>query len=342
MSSEGLGRGALTIRGIAYELPKRVVTNEDLAKEQAAWNVPRVAGRTGVSQRHIAGPEQTALDLAVQACAKLFDRHPSLPGLVDGIIFCTQTPDYVMPPNATLLQHELGLTNQLFALDTSLACSGFVYSLSLAEGLLATGTCTNVLVVTGDTYSKLISREDRSTRSLFGDGAAATWVSAGSPGLIDAVHETSGVGYESFFVPAGAARNPVGTAGPTYSIDGSGNGRHSTQIHMNGMGVLSFVSARVPGQIKRLLERNALRVEDIDLFVLHQASKLALDKVAKAVGIPPEKDFRNLDRVGNTVSASIPIALADAVEGGAAKTGDLVLVSGFGVGLSWASALIRI
>lgn len=334
----------LRLRDVAVHLPEQVVTNEDLHREHPDWDVRRVAERAGVLSRRIAAPGETALDLAVKACQALFERNPGLRDRVDGLIFCTQTGDYVMPPNACVLHRALDLPDAVFAVDTNLACSGFVYSLALAEGLVLAGTCRDVLVVTADTYSKLIHPGDRGARTLFGDGAAVTWVDASEDGtgIVDLLCETSGKGFESFWVPAGGMRRPSTPETRRETTNTSGNVRTDEHIHMDGMGVLSFVTSKVPGHVQRLLARNGLTAADIDLFVMHQASKLALDALTRALKAPPDRVFRHLEHVGNTVSSSIPISLAEATRAGRAPRGSKVLLCGFGVGLSWASALLQL
>jgi 3-oxoacyl-[acyl-carrier-protein] synthase-3 len=303
----------------------------------------RVESRVGVQSRHIAEPTETALDLALTACQELFERNAELKNLVDGIIFCTQSPDFIMPPNACLLHGELGLNEDVFAVDTNLACSGYVYSLALAQGLVVAGTCKNILLVTSDTYSKFIHPDDRSTRTLFGDAAAVSWVCASTDGtgVVDLLCQTSGRGYESFYIPAGGARHPKTVDTSFGKGDSSGNIRSDETIHMDGMGVLTFVASAVPTQVRRILLRNELDVGDLDLVIFHQASKMALDALTRALAIPPERVFRNLSAIGNTVSASIPISLAQVRTAGTVPPGGLALLSGFGVGLSWATALVR-
>lgn len=333
----------IQIRDIAYFLPETVETNEDLCQQNPTWQMDRVVTRTGVLRRHIAKADETALDLSLRATRLLLDRNPSLIQCLDGVIFCTQTPDYVMPPNACMLHRELELPDSVFALDINLACSGYIYALALAEGLIAAGTCSNMLLVNSDTYSKLINKGDRSARSLFGDGAAASWIVAASEGagLLDIICETAGSEYEKFYVPAGGHRQPLTLHSQEPATDTSGNVRTVRDIHMDGMGVLSFVNSKVPGQVYRLLARNGLLMKDLDLVIFHQASKLALDSLARTLKLSDERVFRNYAFIGNTVSASIPISLACALQEGRLKGGELVLLSGFGVGLSWASALVR-
>lgn len=338
MQAKGIGIGAISVA-----LPKFVVTNQDLSRAHPEWRMEAVERKTGVFQRHVAAVDETALDLAISACRDLFRTHQGLRERVDGLIFCTQTPDYVMPPNACVLHGRLELGDKVMAFDTNLACSGYVYSLVLAQSLISSGACTNVLVVTADTYSKLINPGDRSARSLFGDGAAVTWVAAGAGGrIVDAICETSGSGFRSFYIPAGRMRQPATPETSEEVVDASGNRRSLNEIHMDGMGVLSFANTKVPDQVSRLLERNAVGIGDIDLVVFHQASKVALDSLTRRLGLSEVQVFRNLATVGNTVSASIPMALSQAMSEDRAKSGDLVLLCGFGVGLSWASALVRV
>lgn len=313
-----------------------------LAAEHPAWDVPAVEARVGVQQRHIARDDETALDLGLAACRALFARHPELPPQVDGVIFCTQSPDHIMPPNACLLHDRLQLSEQVLAFDLNHACSGFVYALALAKGLLATQQCRHVLIVTADTYSKYIHPGDRAVRMLFGDGAAATWVSHDPDALCDVACATAGNGHAQFMIPAGACRLPKSAATAQSITDASGNVRTPEHIHMDGMGVYAFVQQKVPPQILAVLARNHCTVGDVQLFCFHQASRLVLDALTRLLQLKPDRVFCNLENIGNTVSASIPIALKDALDAGRVSRGELVLLSGFGVGLSWATALVRL
>jgi 3-oxoacyl-[acyl-carrier-protein] synthase-3 len=343
MRTEPVRQPRVKIVDIAYRLPATIVTNEGLAEEHPDWDMERVEARAGVVSRHIAGPDETALDLAVEACHELFARNPGLPAEVDGLVFCTQSPDYVMPPNSSLLHRELALGDDVFAFDTNLACSGYVYCLALAQGLIVAGTCRNIVLVTADTYSKYIHPGDRAARTLFGDAAAVTWLAAANDGtgIVDLLCATSGAGYDKFYIPAGGMRLPKSLETALEDTDASGNTRTSEHITMDGMGVLAFANSKVPPQVRQLLERNAMEVSDLDLVVFHQASRVALESLTRTLGLRSERVFSNLAQVGNTVSASIPIALADARESGRVNPGSWVLLSGFGVGLSWASALMR-
>lgn len=302
-----------------------------------------VESRAGVKKRHIARDGETALDLAFEACKKLFIARKEVRDLIDGIIFCTQSEDHIMPPNSCILHKKLELSEDLFALDFNLACSGYIYGLALAEGLILSGRAKNILFVTADTYSKFINKKDRSARVLFGDGAAVSWItrSESEEGVLDILCATAGIHYDKFMIPAGGCRMPRSTETSISKTDSSDNVRTDEEIHMDGMAVLSFINSKVPGQIRKLLQRNGKTVEDVDLFVFHQASKMALDSLTTLLKISPDKVFRNLEGIGNTVSASIPIALQEARERKILPPGKTVLLSGFGVGLSWGSALMQ-
>jgi 3-oxoacyl-[acyl-carrier-protein] synthase-3 len=231
------------------------------------------------------------------------------------------------------------------AFDVPHACSAFVYALQLVDALFRTGAGTEALIVTADTYSSLISQDDRATRVLFGDGAAATWLSAGTDpgrGAVDFRCGTDGAGFGAFMVPAGGARLPITDAVlADASVDGSGNVRTPANIAMNGQEILTFVGARMPDSIKGLLARNDVQLDDLDLLIFHQASAVVLDTLTMRLGADPDRVVRSLQLTGNTVSASIPMTLHQAIGEGRLAPGDLLLLCGFGAGLSWGSALMR-
>jgi 3-oxoacyl-[acyl-carrier-protein] synthase-3 len=330
------------LEAIASSLPATVVTNAELALENPTWQMDQVAAKSGVHSRHIAAPGETALDLAVRAVEALDGQVPL--EALDGIVFCTQTPDFVMPSNAFLLQERLGLADRILAFDINLACSGFVYGLAICRGLILGGQARRILLVNADTYSRLINPGDRSARVLFGDGAAATVVSSETIRLklVDFELSSSGRNWRKFCVPAGGFRERKDINEGRVEIDASGNQRTREDIHMDGLGVWSFINSSMPGQINGLLSRNGLSIGDIDLFVFHQASALTLDSLERTLKIPDGKSYRNLETIGNTVSASIPIALTQANQEGRLVKGMRVLISGFGVGLSAGSAIIEV
>jgi 3-oxoacyl-[acyl-carrier-protein] synthase III len=330
------------ILDIEYALPDQVVTNEDLNQENPDWDMRHVALKSGVVQRHIAAEGETAFDLAARACDQLFrdGRHDKAG--IDAVIFCTQSPDYIMPSNAFLLHEYLDLDENVMAFDYNLACSGYVYGLAIARALIMSGTASRVLLATGDTYSRYINPGDRSARVLFGDGAAVTLIGASDSGegIQDLMLATSGKHHRKFYIPAGGCREPRQEAAQP-QVDASGNQRTRNDIHMDGMAVWSFIQSTVPKQIRSLMERNALSAEDIDLFVFHQASKMTLDSLSRALRLPADKVYLNLSHTGNLVSASLPVALKSAQDQGRIQPGATILMSGFGVGLSWGSLLMK-
>ncbi|MBL0305004.1 MAG: ketoacyl-ACP synthase III [Chitinophagaceae bacterium] len=234
------------------------------------------------------------------------------------------------------------MDQSVWAFDYNLACSGFVYGLAIARGMIETKLAKKILLITADTYSKHINPNDRATSVLFGDGAAANIIShKEDSGIIDIELASSGKEYNSFYIPAGGCRMPQDTTTKEINTDHSGNQTTLEDIQMNGFAVWKFISQTVPVQVNRLLQRNNLTINDIDFFGFHQASKLTLDSLFKSLGVKEDKMYMNLAHIGNTVSASIPIALKDAEDQQQLKRGDLVLLSGFGVGLSWGSLIMK-
>ena len=334
----------LNIQDMAYYLPNNVVTNEILKEQNPDWDIDNLIKRTGVEKRHIASKGETALDLAFKACKVLFSNGDDLRKTIDCIIFCTQSPDYIMPPNSCILHQLLDLHEDVLAFDFNLACSGYIYGISLANGLLCPGSVNNILLVNADTYSKYINKQDRSTRMLFGDGAAVTILNQSKNyggKVLDIICSTSGENHDKFIIPAGGCRNPRSNNTNISEVDKSGNIRTKEQIYMNGLGILAFISTKIPSQIIKILLRNNMKIKDVDLFVFHQASKMALDSLRKKLKIPPDKMYSNINYIGNTVSASIPIALYDALNNNLINKGNIVLLCGFGVGLSWGTALVE-
>lgn len=329
------------IAHIEYELPHKTVTNEDLLRENPDWDIEKLLPKTGVLNRHIAAEGETAFDLAVRACAKLFEKTGISPQSVDAVIFCTQSPDHIMPGNAFLLHRHFDLRESALTFDFNLACSGYVYGLIMAKALFAAYPIRNLLFVTADTYSKYINPKDKSVRLLFGDGAAATLLEASPAGIIDVKWGTYGKGAEHFMIEAGGCRLPKSAATAEISTDKSGNSRSRENIAMEGFALLSLARGKVLSHIKDVLAANQLAAKDVDLFIFHQASQLVLDSLQKSLELPPEKVYNNLANVGNTVSASLPIALKDALDEKRIKPGDKIILCGFGVGFSWGSALVQ-
>lgn len=333
------------IEDIAYYLPEKVISNEMLSQEHPDWNLSTITQRTGIKKRHIADDNETALDLAFQACQKLFEKNPMISTQIDAIIFCTQSSDYILPPNACILHKLLNLPDEVIAFDFNLACSGYIYGLTIANSLILSKSATHVLLVTADTYSKYIHPQDRSTMVLFGDGAAVTLLQPSLDdhrGIVDIICATFGKDYTKFIIPDGGCRNNTSNKTKGDLISNQNNDSKAKKINMDGAGILSFVASKVPQQILKILERNHLTIHNIDKIIFHQASQMTIDMLARTLHINHEKIFQNLETIGNTVSASIPIAIQQALNTQAISKGNTILISGFGVGLSYASAIVKI
>ncbi len=335
---------SIRIQQIGYYLPDNVVTNDDLRAKYPDWDFDRLEARTGVMSRHIAADGETALDLTMTACQQLLNEDKLDLGAIDGVLFCTETPDYPIPSNACLLHGKLGLPQDVMALDINMGCSGYVYALEVARSLIVSGAATQILLATADTYSHLINPGDRSTRVLFGDGAAVTVFKESNEDhhVIDVALGSEGKFYDRFMVPAGGARTPLSDATSIETEDKSGNIRTPADITMEGFQVLSFFNGTIPRHVTATLEKNGYTLDDVDLFVFHQASQVALDSIAKALKIPDEKLVNRLSHTGNLVSASIPVALRMALDDRTAKPKQLAVLCGFGVGLSWGTALVHL
>jgi|ERR1039458_2065466 3-oxoacyl-[acyl-carrier-protein] synthase-3 len=332
------------IKAIEYILPTGKVTNEQLAAEFAGFTPEKIESKTGIVERHIAVEGECASDLGVRAANKLFGTGVCQASTVDFLLFCTQSPDYFLPTTACLVQERLGLPTSVGALDFNLGCSGFVYGLSLAKGLIETGQAKNVLLLTAETYSKHINSGDRNLRTLFGDAAAATLVGATTGGDQESigpfVFGTDGRGANNLIVPTGGMRSPQV---PNAEIlkDKGGSARSVNNLFMDGREIFNFTLEAVPVAFNELLSRARKTSEEIDLFVFHQANAFMLEHLRQKLSIPTEKFLVSMAACGNTVSSTIPIALKDASIKGSLHSGSLVMLVGFGVGYSWSATLIR-
>ena len=318
------------IKAISYYAPENVVTNADIIKDFPDWSEQKIAVKIGIKQRYLAN-EKTAGDLAELAAKRLFLEHDIDKKSIDALILCTQSPDYFLPTTACILQDKLGLSTNVAAFDFNLGCSGFVYGLSIAKGMIMSGISKNVLLLTSETYQHYIHKKDRGNRTLFSDAAAATLISTdGFLELANPVLGTDGSGYKNLIVESGAHR--MKTQGVEIDSD---NDRSSDYLYMDGSSIFNFTLEAVPLLVKQVLEKNNLQQEDIDLFVFHQANKHMLKFIKEAISIPDDKFYMCLENFGNTVSSTIPIALYHAEKDGYIKKASNILIAGFGVGYSW-------
>lgn len=327
------------IRAIEYYLP----SGKDFNDPQ-----DRLTSKIGIHTKNIAAEDEFASDLACKAAIQLFESGICFRDDIDFLLFCTQSPDYILPTTACILQERLGLPKNCGALDFNLGCSGYVYGLSLAKGLIETKAASNVLLITADTYSKYINPKDRSVRLLFGDAASATLVSSksqsneNSTSIGPFVFGTDGRGAENLIIHAGGMKEPFSEESFIEKIDEFGNIRSRSNLYMNGNEIFNFALKEVPKSIRELLDKSEKNIEDINYFVFHQANKYMLETLRRKLIIPNEKFSIQFEDCGNTVSSTIPIALKRDLEQGKCKVGDTVMLVGFGVGYSWASCLIKV
>lgn len=328
------------IKAISYTLPETIVTNDQLIKKFPEWTVEKVAKKIGVESRHIVQKNETAVTLAEKAAKALFAEWNILASEIDFILLCTQSPDYFIPTSACILQNKLGVPKSAGALDFNLGCSGYVYGLALAKGLVVSGVAKNVLLLTGETYSKYIHPDDKGNRTIFGDAASASVVSCeGFAEICEFELGTDGSGAENLMVKTGASKYPQKK--DCVSLDANGANCYSDYLYMNGAEIFSFTQEVVPKLIQSILDRHNFKISDVDLFVFHQANKFILNFLRKRIKVAPEKFYYHIADVGNTVSSSIPIALAEAMKGRVVQSEHKVVIAGFGVGYSWGATILK-
>lgn len=304
------------IKDIAYYLPEQVLTNQELADQFPEWTTEKIANKVGISERHVAATDEMVTDMAVAAAERLFEKGNDR-GLIDFVLLCTQSPDYMLPSSACLIQHRLGLSTRCGAFDFNLGCSGYEYGLVLAKSLIQSGVAENVLLITAETYTKYLAPDDKGNRTIFSDGATATWVaSEGFAEIGESVLGTDG-------------------SGADYLIK-----RPNEPLYMDGGAIFDFSSDVVPRMVEELMEKSGLKIEDVDLWVFHQANKYMINYIRKMLDIDKDRFFVYMDHVGNTVSSTIPIALCEARAEGKLR-GDVIL-AGFGVGLSWGAVRMKV
>lgn len=327
------------IKAISYYLPEKIVSNEELVSEFPEWTVEKIADKVGVHQRHIASKDESVTDLAVKAAEKLFSENTDIRREdIDFVILCTQSPDYYLPSSACIIQDKLGIPTTCGAFDFNLGCSGYVYGLAVALGLISAGIAKNVMFLTAETYNKYLHPRDKGNRTIFGDAATVTVISTeGYAEIGNFALGTNGAGAENLIVKTGGSRHPE--KANDLSFDDNGNPHSSDYLYMNGSEIFTFTQKNVPIVVRQTLEKNDLSMDDVNMFVFHQANSYMLNFLRKKIKIAPEKFFVNMAEVGNTVSNSIPMALVDAKKAG--KLNGPVLICGFGVGYSWGGTVLN-
>ena len=310
-------------------LPKKVLLNEDL--EYLGWSAKKIFAKTGISQRHVSIENETALDLAYQACEVLFSKYGVDKKEVDYVLYCTQSPDYNLPNNVSILHKKLDLLNGIPTLEFNQGCSGYIYGLSLAKALINANQATKVLLVTSDTYTKYIDNEDRANKTIFGDGSTATLLTKDEINKFgEFIFGTNGNGSCNLCVNnSGLSKNKLTEEG------------FENKLFMNGSEIFNFTLEAVPTSIEKVLEKNNIKFQEIDYFLFHQANNFMLEHLREKLNIPTEKFPKFIENTGNTVSSTIPFLINDLNEKQILKKGDKLLLIGFGVGYSWGTTIIE-
>lgn len=320
------------VTGWGMAVPERVMTNEEIA-EFVDTSDEWIVSRTGIRERHIAAKDESTSTLATRAAFRALDRTNLDPPDLELVIVASATPDHLFPATACLVQDHLGAVNA-GAFDLSAACSGFIFALNMAAQAIRTGSIDNALVIGSETLSRFIDWNDRGTCILFGDGAGAFILQASeSPGgVLSAVMRSDGSGGDLLSIPAGGSRMPA-------TLETVHKNQHA--IHMNGREVFRFATRVMADATREVAEKAGMQVDKLDLVVPHQANRRIIEAAARGLNLPIERFMINLDRYGNTSSASIPIAMCEALECGRLKQGDNVVMVGFGAGLTWGALAMQ-
>ena len=326
------------IKAISYYLPEKVVTNEQLVEEFPEWSVDKIAKKVGINERHISADDETAGDMAFKAAEKLIQENAIKRDSIDFVLLCTQSPDYFLPSTSCIIQSRLGLPTKCGAFDFNLGCSGYEYGLAVAKGLIMSGVAKNILLLTAETYNKHIHPRDKGNRTIFGDGASASLISTeGFAKIGDFVLGSDGSGYDRLIHKTGAMRHyqPLND----FHEDENGTPLSSDHLYMDGKAIFDFTSDIVPPMIEETLAKHQLTMEDVDLFIFHQANRYMINYLRKLMEIDKDKFYVFMETVGNTVSSTIPIALCEAMKEG--RLHGNVVLAGFGVGLSYGATIIK-
>ena len=326
------------IKAISYYLPDKIVTNEQLVEEFPEWSVDKIAQKVGICERHVAAENETAGDMAIKAACRLFEEHAIERNCIDFLILCTQSPDYYLPSTSCVIQYQLGLNTSCGAFDINLGCSGYEYGLAVAKGLVDTHIASHVLLLTSETYTKHIHPKDKGNRTIFGDAATATLIANdGFAEIGEFCLGTDGSGAGKLIHKTGGMRHPKHANDLT--IDENNIPISSDYLFMDGNGIFDFTADTVPVLVENTLKKHHLSMEDISLFVFHQANKYMINYLRKVLEIDKEKFYVYMEHVGNTVSSTIPIAMYHAKKEGRLK--GHVLLAGFGVGLSYGATILH-
>lgn len=330
------------ISAIAYYLPESIMNNIQLAERFDGWDENKIYEKTGIRKRHVAGANEHVSDLAYGAAMALFGEGNLKREEIDALILCTQTPDYAFPATSAIIHERLGLPKSCASFDFNQGCTGFIYGLSIAGSMIHSGIADKVLLITAETYSRWCHHGDRSVATLFGDGGAAIYIRHidGETGMGPFIFGTDGRGFKNLIVPSSGSHTINKAEAHQEFSDKSGNIRTLSNLYMNGPEMFRFTMQEVPLLVENLLQRAKCSLNDIDKFVFHQANAFMLKNLQAKLNIPDSKMIYEMEDIGNTVSASIPIAIKRAFKRGSIAKKNKLLLVGFGVGYSWAGNLI--
>lgn len=330
MSIEAVGKALPSIKETAAEIAQAAGADEAFVRD-----------KVGVAQRYRLGPDETGLSLAEAAVRNLLGKSALEADQIELLVYVTQNPDRRIPHNAAPLAHALGLRPTLASFDLALGCSGFVYALSVTEAMLAAQGFDNAVIVTCDPYSRIMDSADKSTNVVFGDAAAATWVTRTGTTTRTLAMDfgTDGSGSDAIRIDAGGAAHPLVSLDTPEGVNTYE--RDALRLHMEGRDVFNFVNTTVPQSFANCLDKTGLSLDDMDYFALHQGSAYMLDTLARRTRLPADKVLRNIADYGNTVSSTVPLLLEPLLDAGSSQK-ERLLMSGFGVGLSWATAILEL
>ncbi len=323
-----------TIGPISVYLPEKCETIDDLKVEHPEWELDEICAKTGVYARYISAPDEFASDMAFKAADRLIRENNIPRESIDFVLLCTQSPDYPIPTTACIVQHQLGLRIDCGALDFNLGCSGYVYGLSLADGLIRTEVAKRVLLITSETYTKYIDSTDRSLRTIFGDAATATLLDASEEkSLGPFLFGTDGEGADTLIAYGRGIRPEELSLKPRHRR------RWKSSLYMDGAELMHFTNSKIPPLVAQLLDLAKIKISDVDIFLMHQATRKMLESLISALDLDPEKVPIQLDKLGNTVSSTIPILIHNLRCSGGITHNQRAMLLGFGVGLSWGGVL---
>lgn len=329
------------ITGISGAVPSKVRSYKEDA-DLLGQDIERIFKNTGVKERHLVDSTLCASDLCLVSAKSLLEKLEVKPNEIDGLIFVSQTPDYILPATSCTLHEKLGISSSCAAFDVNLGCSGYVYGLWMAANFIATGSLKKVLLLAGDTISRICCKKDRATYPLFGDAGSATILEyAEGAHPLYFVLGTDGSGANNLIVPAGSFRSPHSEETAQEKLFSDGSMRSSEQLYMNGAEIFTFTIREVPPMVSEVLNLAKWQLESVDAVVMHQANKFIIQYLSKKIGVKQSKVPTSLERYGNTSSASIPITILDSLANLLQSGGGRLVLTGFGVGYSWGSVAVK-